>query len=64
MGEATEFTLRAPAGTTNTRGEWVPAIPLPHVGFRDKCHCGRKFWTRAGYRAHYALVHILGLKED
>lgn len=46
--------------TKNTRGEWIPAIPEPyyHV-IRKECECKRKFWTREGYDAHYALVHIL-----
>jgi hypothetical protein len=43
----------------NSRGEWVPAIPLPFFGMRKRCECGRKFWTLDGYRGHYALVHIL-----
>lgn len=47
--------------TTNARGEWVPAIPLPFFGVRKRCSCGAKFWTSLGYRAHYALQHILGM---
>lgn len=38
---------------------WLPAIPLPLLGIRKRCDCGRKFWTMDGYRAHYALAHIL-----
>jgi hypothetical protein len=45
----------------NDRGEWVPAIPLPLYGLRKQCHCGRKFWTLAGYRGHYVLAHVLHL---
>lgn len=38
----------------------APPIPLPMMGVRKRCDdCGRKFWTQAGYRGHYALVHIL-----
>lgn len=44
---------------TNSRGQYVPAIPLPFFGFRKKCHCGAKFWTLNRYREHYALHHIL-----
>jgi len=44
----------------NSRGEWVPAIPLPFFGFRKTCTCGAKFWTELGYQGHYALKHILG----
>ena len=47
--------------TTNRRGEWVPAIPLPlYARGRKWCHCGEGFWTARGYRGHYALVHVLG----
>jgi hypothetical protein len=46
----------------NKRGEWVPAIEEPYyLIFRKKCRCGKKFWTRYGYKAHYALRHILAL---
>lgn len=44
----------------NRRGEWVPAIPLPLYGLRKRCQCGRKFWTTAGYRGHYALAVLEG----
>ncbi len=47
--------------TQNSRGEWVPAIPLPLYGLRKRCECGRKFWTTAGYQGHYALCHVLHL---
>jgi len=43
----------------NKLGEWVPAIPMPFLGFRRKCECGAKFWTLDGYRGHYALKHVL-----
>jgi hypothetical protein len=49
--------------TQNDAGEWVPAIPLPFYGLRKHCDCGRKFWTMAGYRGHYALRHILRLGD-
>lgn len=49
--------------TQNKRGEWVPSIPLPFFGIMKSCHCGRRFWTLAGYRGHYALRHALGLGE-
>ena len=49
----------------NKRGEWVPVPPEPlFVGFRLRkcqCSCGEVFKTRAAYRGHYALAHILGL---
>jgi hypothetical protein len=45
--------------TQNKLGQWVPAIPMPFLGTRKKCHCGEKFWTLDGYRGHYALKHIL-----
>lgn len=44
----------------NRRGEWVPAIPLPFLGFHKRCICGAKFWTMKGYQGHYALEHVLG----
>ncbi len=45
----------------NSRGQWVPSIPLPFYGLRKGCQCGRKFWTADGYQGHYALCHILHL---
>ncbi len=48
--------------TENKRCEYVPSIPLPYYGIKKKCECGEKFWTEKGYRAHYALEHILGLE--
>ncbi|HEY6276975.1 MAG TPA: hypothetical protein VIX86_11650 [Streptosporangiaceae bacterium] len=56
----TETPRTSRASQQNKRGEWVPAIPLPLYGPRKRCRCGRKFWTIAGYRGHYALAHILG----
>ena len=50
--------------TQNSRGEWVPSIPLPFYGLRKRCCCGRKFWTVVGYQGHYALCHILHLGDD
>jgi len=39
---------------------WIVATPEPFHGMlRKSCHCGRKFWTAEGYRAHFALVHVL-----
>lgn len=39
---------------------WVIATPEPfHYLLRKGCHCGRKFWTREGYLAHFALRHVL-----
>lgn len=40
-------------------GRWAPAIPLPLMGVRKRCYCGRRFWSMPGYRGHYALAHIL-----
>lgn len=48
----------------NSRGEWVPAIPLPIYRLlgRTECgECGRRFPNARLYRGHYALEHILGL---
>jgi hypothetical protein len=50
------------SSTQNDLGEWVPSIPEPFYGLRKQCwDCKprRRFWTKAGYRGHYALVHIL-----
>lgn len=49
------------ATTRNADGEWVPSIPLPLYMWphRNRCRCGRWFWTEAGYRGHYALAHII-----
>jgi hypothetical protein len=50
--------------TQNAAGQWVPAIPLPLYRLRKECApCRRRFWTMAGYRGHYALVHILGVGD-
>lgn len=49
--------------TANRDGEFVPAIPHPLYVIRKRCHCGRHFWTVAGYRGHYALAHILKLGD-
>jgi hypothetical protein len=54
------------ASQQNRSSRWVLAIPLPlylPLG-RRRCMipgCGRTFWTRNGYRGHYALAHILEL---
>ena len=52
---------QARVSTLNNRGEWVPSIPVPYYlpFHRHRCECNRRFWTMAGYRGHYALVHIL-----
>lgn len=51
--------------TQNKSGKWVPAIPEPYyLRFKKECWengCFKKFWTKEGYRAHYALKHILEL---
>lgn len=43
----------------NSRGEWVPAIPLPYYGIKKRCTCGQSFWKYDNYLAHYALKHIV-----
>ena len=48
----------------NKRGEWVPAIPEPFYGLRHVCACGRKFWKKENYRAHYAYTHIVMGEKD
>ena len=55
--------------TENSRGEWVPAIPLPYMFWLGvpytQCHCGKRFFGAVRGRAlrryeeHYALHHIL-----
>lgn len=51
-------------GQTNTRGGWSPAVPEPFHGvFLVTCDCGRGWFTRAGYRGHYALDHIRAEQE-
>jgi hypothetical protein len=49
----------------NNRGEWVPAIPQPmHTLLGCRCgQCGKRSWTKDGYRGHYALAHILGVQK-
>jgi hypothetical protein len=48
----------------NSAGRWVPSIPEPFHGLRKQCvRCGARFWTAAGYRGHYALIHILLLED-
>ena len=38
---------------------WVPAIPLPFLGFRKRCLvCGRKFWKMDTYERHYVVQHV------
>lgn len=48
---------------TNDRGQWVPAIPLPHfLAFgRCECECGKRFASKLRYREHYAIAHVMGL---
>lgn len=50
----------------NRDGKYVPSIPLPlYVGWRMRLaqctECHVTFKNEAGYRGHYALVHILRL---
>ena len=56
--------------TMNTRGQWVPAIPIPfYRRLSVQCECGRRFrhllhpfgGALKRYREHYAYHHILGL---
>lgn len=51
--------------TQNTRGEWVPSIPLPFYGRGNRCtcQCNRRFKGDEAYQGHYALVHILGMPD-
>jgi hypothetical protein len=50
--------------TQNLSGQWVPSIPLPGYSlFRKVCWCKRGFWTMRGYRGHFALAHIVKLRE-
>ncbi len=55
----------ADVSTQNSKGQWVPAIPLPLFTWphRHRCTCKRTFWTMNGYRGHYALAHILDPEE-
>lgn len=40
---------------------WIPAVPLPLMGWRtDRCMCGTKFrgkQRRAAYELHYRRAH-------
>jgi hypothetical protein len=40
---------------------WIPAVPLPFLGWRtDRCKCGQKFRgknRRAAYELHYRRAH-------
>lgn len=40
---------------------WIPAVPLPFLGWRtDRCVCGKKFrgkGRKAAYELHYRRVH-------
>jgi hypothetical protein len=48
----------------NLSGQWVRAIPEPARGIlRKRCWCMRGFWTTAGYRGHYALAHVMQLRD-
>lgn len=49
--------------TQNSKGQWVPSIPLPYyLAFgRVRCDCGSKFRNEDIYKGHYALRHILCL---
>lgn len=57
-----EKTYDKSISTKNRRGEWVPSIPCPFYSWTKICECGEHFWTEKGYRAHYALEHILGIE--
>jgi hypothetical protein len=47
--------------TENADGQWVPAVPEPfHGAYWRGCPadgCDAEFFTRRGYRGHYALEH-------
>ncbi len=50
----------------NAEGNFVPDIPLPVFSFffvKTCPNCQMNYLTRAGYRGHYALVHILRLSS-
>jgi len=53
-----------PVNVQNSKGLWVPAIPLPWflMFHRYRCKCGKVFFKGASYRGHYALTHILDLE--
>lgn len=40
---------------------WIPAVPLPFMGWRtDRCFCGARFRgknRRAAYELHFRRVH-------
>lgn len=51
----------------NKVGEWTIAIPMPLYHLKYVCpdlNCNRQFWTMRGYRGHYALVHVLMLRQN
>lgn len=41
---------------------WIPAVPLPFLGWRtDRCKCGQRFrgkGRRAAYELHFRRVHF------
>jgi hypothetical protein len=47
---------------------WIPAVPLPFLGWRtDRCMCGQKFRgknRRAAYELHYRRAHQRGDTSD
>jgi hypothetical protein len=49
--------------TMNVKKQWVPSIPEPYYSSRKHCRCGKKFWRKVSYKAHFALVHILEGKD-
>jgi hypothetical protein len=41
-------------------GLWVAAIPEAYRGLRYFCpSCPQHFWSKAGYRQHYRLEHLM-----
>jgi hypothetical protein len=66
FGTDGEWVEDAHSMVLNTKGVWVPDIPLPFYRTKYCCpeQCERSFWTMRGYRGHYALEHILKLKAN
>lgn len=50
----------------NSRGDWVPAVPLPFFHWFKimECHCGKLRLGMKRYQEHYAYAHILGMEDD
>lgn len=49
----------APYAADGEQGLVIPAAERVLLGLLRKCRCGARFWTRGGYRGHYALTHVL-----